>query len=182
MTLKTLQLSLGVVNPTQYQTGWYRDPTTGQYYYYDGAIGKWYIYTAGQLYALGITEQQAPKVVMVAPGDSLEITISYKYAGPASTGAEEYFSIGSKVLQYSPKIVRTHTRNLPVCATPTSFTWSETLVIPTGVGNGWTYIECKVWHGTPDVPETGIRLKDALAIAGIEPDITDFIIEDYVKV
>jgi len=183
MVTKTLELPLGniVGNPT-YATGWYQDTVTGEYYYYDAVEGKWYVYAAGYLYALGITEQSAPKVVTVKAGDSLKISISYKYAGPAITGAEEYFSIGYKdALGYHPEVVGTTTRNLPVCATATLFTAEKTLVIPAGVRLNWNHIECKVWKGTPSVPETGLRYIDALTIVGIEAEITEFSIVDYVK-
>lgn len=183
MTTKTLELSLGsIVDPPAYATGWYHDPTTGQYYYYDAENKKWYIYSAGYLYPLAIAEESAPKTVTVKAGDKLKISISYKYSGPASTGVEEYFSVGIKGVTYSPKIYVTNTRNLPVCATPTLFTAENTLLIPASVGEDWTAIECKVWHGTPDVPETGLRYIDALTIVGIEAEITQFTIVDYVKV
>lgn len=185
MVTKTLNLSLGTIDgdPPAYTTGWYRDPVTGEYYYYDATEKKWYIYAAGFIYPLAIAEESAPKTVTVKAGDSLKISISYKYTGPASSGVEEYFSIGYKdVLGYHPKVVGTNSRNLPVCGTPTTFTAEKTLIIPTNVGENWTYIECKVWHGTPDVPETGLRYAGALTIVGITAEITEFSIVDYVKV
>lgn len=183
MTTKTLQLDLGALDLTR-QTGWYRDPITGEYYYYDASVKKWYIYSAGYLYPLAIAEESAPKVVTLAAGDSLKITMSYKYTGPASNGVEEYFSIGWKdpITGYHPKVTGTNTRNLPICATPTSFTSEKMLVIPAAVGLNWNHIECKVWHGTPDVPETGLRYIGALEIVGVEAEITEFAIVDYVKV
>ena len=185
MVTKTLELPLGTIvgDPPAYETGWYQDLTTGEYYYYDATEKKWYIYAAGYLYALAIAELSAPKTVTVKAGDSLKISISYKYVGPAVTGAEEYFSIGYKdALGYHPKVTGTITRNLPICATPTSFTAEKTLIIPTNVALNWTYIECKVWHGTPDVPETGLRYANALEIVGITAEITEFSIVDFVKV
>jgi len=181
MTIKTLELSLGSI--VEYQTGWYRDPTTGQYYYYDGENKKWYILAAGVLQPLAIAEQSAPKTVSVKAGDNLKISISYKYTGPAITGAEQYFSIGSKdIFGYHPKVEGVVSRNLPVCGTATLFTAERTLVIPADVGEDWQHIECKVWHGTPDAPETGLRYINALTIVGIEANITVFTIVDYVKV
>lgn len=183
MTLRTVQLDLGSLDPPQYATGWYRDPATGQYYYYEATNKKWYIYSAGYLYPLAIAEESAPKTVTVKAGDSLKISISYKYTGPASTGVEEYFSIGYKdALGYHPKVTGTNSRNLPVCGTPTAFTSEKTLVIPVGVGLNWNHIECKVWHGSPEVPETGLRYINALEIVGVEAEITEFSIVDYVKV
>jgi hypothetical protein len=185
MVIKTLELSLGsiVADPPEYATGWYRDPATGQYYYYDATNKKWYIYAAGVLQPLAIAEQSAPKTISVIAGDKVKVSISYKYTGPAITGAEEYFSIGYKdALGYHPKIEGTNSRNLPTCSTATLFTAEKTLVIPTGVGENWNHIECKVWHGTPDVPETGLRYLNALTIVGLVAAITEFTIVDYVKV
>jgi len=186
MVTKTLALSLGSISAMQvtgYTTGWYRDPITGQRYYYDAENKKWYIYAAGLLQPLAIAEQSAPKTVTLQAGDSLKISISYRYTGPAITGAEEYFSIGYKdVLGYHPKVEGTNTRNLPVCATAMPFTAEKTLVVPSNVAADWNHIECKVWHGTPDVPETGLRYINALAIVGIVANITEFTIVDYVKV
>jgi len=180
MTTKALQVSLGSIGV--YATGYYQ--VDGQWLYYDATIGQWYTYAAGVLYPLTIYEMYPTKPVMaIAPGDKLKITLSYTYTGPVSVGVEEYFSIGAKVAaMYWPKIVRTHSRNLPVTSEPTEFTWAETLTIPTDVKDDWTYIECKVWRGSPDVPETGIRLRDALSIVAITPDITNFSIDDYIKV
>lgn len=184
MVTKTLEVALGTtMNPITYATGWYQDPVTGEYLYYDASTGQWFVYAAGYIYPLTITEIYAPKVVTVKAGDSLKISISYMYTGPESVGVEEYFSIGRKdLLGYHPKVVGKNTRTLPITPTPTKFTSERTLVIPTDVGLDWTYIECKVWHGTPDVPETGIRLKDALEVVGVEPDIAEFTIVDYVVV
>ena len=183
MTLRPLQLSLGSVTSPVYSTGWYQDPTTGQYYYYDSDSRRWYIQVAGQLYPLSIASETAPKTVAIAPGDKLKITLSYRYVGPPSAGVEEYFSVGyHDGIQYRPKVVGTNSRSLPQCSTPTEFSSEKTLTIPSNVGDNWTYIECKVWHGTPDVPETGLRYRDALSIVGITAEITDFTIEDYVKV
>lgn len=185
MVTKALDLSLGTIegDPPAYETGWYQDTVTGEYYYYDATEKKWYIYAAGYLYALAIAEESAPKKVTVKAGDSVKISISYKYTGPASTGVEEYFSIGIKgITGYSPKVTGTITRNLPICATPTTFTAEKTLIIPANVALDWNHIECKVWHGTPDVPETGLRYINALEIVGITAEITEFSIVDYVKV
>ena len=185
MSTKTLALFLGsvVADPPDYTTGWYHDPVTGQNYYYDATNKRWYIYAAGLLQALTIAELTGPKVVNLSIGDSLTISISYKYSGPSITGAEEYFSIGYKdVLGYHPQIVGTNSRNLAGCVTPTLFTALKTLVIPAGVGDNWVNIECKVWHGTPAVPETGLRYLNALMIVGLVAAVTEFTIVDYVKV
>lgn len=179
--VKTLDLSLGeVVGNPNYATGWYRDSVTGQLTYYDAVTGKWYVYAAGYLYPLEVPKESAPKTIAVAVGDRVKITISYYYQGPAIASVEEYFSIGyTDAFGYHPEIVGTNARNLPQCTTPTRFTSEKTLTIPTGVRDNWTDIECKVWHGTPDVPETGLNYQGALEIVGLVAEITDFTIVDY---
>jgi len=184
MATKMISLNLGTVlgDPPEYSTGWYKDPITGQLYYYDATTMKWYIYAAGVLQPLSIAEQSAPKQVNIKAGDSLKISISYKYAGPAVTGVIEYFSIGIKgVTGYGPKLVGQNSRNLPICGSPTTFTAEKTLLIPTSVEEDWQHIECKVYHGSPSVPETGLRYINALVVVGIEAKITEFTIVDYVK-
>lgn len=183
MVTEALDLQLGSIGNPSYETGWYRDPNTNEYYYYDATEKKWYVYSAGLLYPLAIAEISAPKTITIAAGDGVKITLSYKYAGPASSGVEEYFSIGWKdAFGYHPKVVGSNSRNLPVCGVPTSFTSEKTLTIPTNVGTNWIYLECKVWHGSPDVPETGLRYKDAFQVVGITAVVTEFTIVDFVKV
>lgn len=179
MTTKALQVTLGSIGV--YATGYYQ--VDGQWYYYDATTGQWYIYSAGYIYPLKIIEVYPTKpVVTIAHGDKLQITISYTYSGPSSFGVEEYFSIGAKaLLQYWPKIEKTHRRDLPITTEPTEFTTTETLDIPNDVKDDWTYIECKVHGGSPNVPETGIRIRDALTILAVTPNITDFSIVDYDK-
>jgi len=193
--IKTLEVSLGevrglslagidpIVGQQLAASGYYYDPITGQKYYYNAVQNQWFYVTAsGLLQALSIVEQSAPKTVSVKAGDSLKISISYSYSGPAITGAEQYFSIGTKdIFGYHPKFEGTVTRNFPICGSATLFTAEKTLLIPSNVGNDWTAIECKVWHGTPDAPETGRRYLDALVIVGLEAVITGFTIVDYVK-
>jgi hypothetical protein len=185
MVTKTLELSLGSIigDPPDYSTGWYKDSVTGQYYYYDAVSMKWYVYAAGYIYPLTVVEQSAPYAISIMAGNNVKISISYKYTGPASSGVEEYFSIGYKdILGYHPKIEGTNSRNLPICATATLFTAEKTLAIPIGVGSDWNHIECKVWHGTPDVPEMGLRYLNALTIVGLVAAVAEFTIVNYVKV
>ena len=91
MTINTLTLDLESLG--QYDTGWYTDPATGEKYYYDAAAKQWYIQSAGYLYPLTIAKQTAPKTVSIAPGDTLRVSFSYKYTGPAIS-VTEYASIG----------------------------------------------------------------------------------------
>ncbi len=187
--VKTLQLNLGTVQALQspaYQAGWYRDQSTGAYYYYDGH--RWFVYAQGILTPMTITPLPAPKTIQVAPGDQVKISISYNYSGPAQTSIGEYSSIGYRDgLGYHPKIENApggYARNLPASSSPVVYTYEHTLTIPPAVQTNWTTIECKVFGGSPGVPETGVDLfnPDPLQIVGLVASITDFKIVDFVKV
>ena len=183
--IKTLNLDLGIVRALEvpYQAGWYRDQTTGAYYYYDGS--RWFVYAQGILTPMTITPLPAPKTIEVAPGDKVKISISYKYSGPAQTMIAEYFSIGYRdALGYHPKIESYPGRNLPASSSPVEYTAEQTLTLPLNVESNWTCIECKVYGGTPGVPETGVCLfnPDPLKIVGLVTEITQFTIKDFVKV
>lgn len=178
MTTKTLQLDLGVLDPPQYTTGWYRDPTTGQYYYYDASTRTWYTYAAGYLYPMEVPKESAPKVVDITPGDTLRIEYSYKYTGPAIS-VTEYASIGITTISvYNEKVHKSKSRSLPGSTTPKEYTGYLDIVLPVGAQNNWNDIECKVKNGGK---ELGLNYQDALNIIGIEVTFTEFAVVDYYK-
>ena len=176
MTLRTLTLDLGILDPTQYATGWYRDPNTGQYYYYDAVANQWYVYAAGILTPLAVPKLAAPKVVDIAPGDTLRIEYSYKYSGPAVT-VTEYASIGYTTLGVYDEVVKqSRSRSLPLCSTPTTFTGYLDLVQP--AETKCNDIEAKVFNGGK---ELGVNYQDALNVVSVTPAFSDFAITDYKK-
>jgi hypothetical protein len=181
MAIKTLQLSLRPqASATDYTTGWYLDPATGQYYYYDAAANKWYIYTAGYLYPLSVPKQTAPKVVNISAGDTLRIQYSYKYTGPAIT-VTEWASLGHTTLGliYTEAVENSKSRSLPVCEVATTFSGSIDLVMPTPAEIKWNDIECKVmWAGG----ELGVNYQNALNVVGVEAEISEFSIVDYQRI
>ena len=180
MALKTLQVTLGVLSPQQYQTGWYRDPVTGQYYYYDGAANRWYIYAAGILQPLAVPKQPAPKVVSIAAGDTLRIEYSYKYAGPAVTVTERA-SIGYTTLGvYDEVVYKTRNRSLSQSSTPKAYSDYFDLVMPTPAQTKWNDIEAKVSRTATD--ELGVNYQDALNVVAVGPQFSEFSIVDYKKV
>lgn len=191
MVTKTLELELGsigalgsiAVGQQLISSGWYYDPVTGKQYYYDALQNQWYIYAAGLLYALGYMNP-APKQVALAPGEKLKLSISYKYVGPAVTGAIERFCIGVYgALGFNEKVYGANTKNLPLYITPTLVTSEYTLTLPaTGVGSDWNDIYAKISGGSPSVPETLFGYENALIIVGLQPTITEFKIVDFVKV
>ena len=179
MTIKTLQLNLGTLDPPAYATGWYRDPSTGQYYYYAAEAKQWYTYSAGYLYPLAVPKEPAPKVVNIAAGDTLRIEYSYKYSGPAIT-VTEYASIGYTTLGVYDEIVhKSKSRSLPESTTPKEYTGYIDLVMPTPAQTKWNDIECKVKNGGK---ELGLNYQDALNVVSVTPEFTEFSIVEYAKV
>ena len=178
MALKTLQLDLGVLDPPEYTTGWYRDTVTGQYYYYDDPTKTWYIYSAGLLHPLAVPKETAPKVVDIMPGDTLRIEYSYKYAGPAIS-VTEYATIGYTItFVYNEKVVKSKGRSLPQSTTPQVYSGFLDLVLPADAGTNWNDIEAKVFNGDKKL---GINYQNALNVIGIEVDFSEFSIVDYYK-
>jgi hypothetical protein len=57
-----------------------------------------------------------------------------------------------------------------------------TFTIPTSVGTDWDDIYCKIYGGSPSVPQTLFGYENALLIVGTSPAITEFKIADFVKV
>jgi len=179
MTIRTLQLDLGTLDPPAYTTGWYRDPDTGQYYYYNASTKTWYIYAAGILTVLEVPKEPAPKTVDIAAGDTLRIQYSYKYSGPAIT-VTEYVSIGYTVLGVYDEIVyKSKSRSLPESAAPATYDGSLDVVMPTPAETKWNDIQAKVFNGGK---ELGLVYLDALNVVTPEPEFTEFSIVDYAKV
>jgi len=186
MELKTLALELGVLqagdDPPEYAPGWYVDPATGQPIFYDPNTRTFYTMAGGIYIPLGYMNT-APKQVTLGPGEKLKITISYKYSGPAVTGAVERFCVGVYgAFGFDEKLVGTNTKNLSQSTSPVSYTGEYTFTIPTNVGADWDDIYCKISGGSPSVPETLFGYENALIIAGLQPTISEFKILDYVKV
>ena len=189
MELKTLALNLGVfgvlqegADPPEYAPGWYIDPRTGTRVFYDPNTQAFYTMAGGVYIPLGYMNP-APKQVSIGPGESLRITISYKYSGPAVSGAKERFCVGVfGVFGFNETMVGENTRNLTAATTPQTYTGSYTFTIPTSVGGDWDDIYCKIYSGSPSVPQTLFGYENALVIAGREPSISEFTIVDFVKV
>lgn len=193
--VKTLNISLGevrglslagidpIVGQQLAVSGWYYDPITGKQYYYDATLNQWYSVSAeGFLYALSIDILPTPKQIAVGAGDTVKISISYKYIGPAVTGVKEKFVIGHITLgALYEDIIKEPTRNLLQTTTPVTYTQTQDLLIPSAVQNNWRVIECKVHGGSPSVGEFGVRYENALVIGGVQPNITEFAITDYYK-
>ncbi len=189
MKTKTLALDLGQVRtmqdeivPQSFLEGWYVDPATGQRVFFDGETETFYT-MAGGVYIPLAYMNPAPKQVAVAPGDRLRITISYKYSGPAITGIKERFVIGIYgTFGFNDAVSGENVRNLPASSTPTSYTGEYVLTIPANVGNDWDDIYCKVYGGSPSVPEALLGYSQALLIVGKDPAISEFAIADFIKV
>jgi hypothetical protein len=200
MAIKTLNLELKTVRVLQSGSevpgqellapGWYIEPVTGQYIYYDSFARKFYTMGGGVYIPLGYMNP-APKQVSVAPGDLLKISISFKYTGPAISGATGYYSIGvNGTFGFDEKLVQRTTFNIPQVVTapsaPNVFD-SYTFVIPTSVATNWDDIYVKIFGGNPSIANETLTsylfgYDGALLIAGINPTITEFKIADFAKV
>ncbi len=194
MTIKSLGLNLGAIDPVVGQqlavSGYYIDPITGQKYYYDAVQNKWYSVTAsGLLVALSTYMNSAPKQVSLVPGDKLQITISFKYVGPAVSGVVGYYCIGVYGVGFTEEIVGQTSFSLPLTTTtPASpnVTNSYTFTIPTGIDASWNDIYVKIFGGSPSIAASATTpyifgYIDALVFAALTPTITEFAIKDFVK-
>lgn len=182
MTIKTLEVTL---SPQVYAAGWYQDPATGQWYYYDEE-GRRYVYVAGLLYAMMLWEP-APKLVNVRHGDTLRILVSFKYSGSAKTcklrgciGNLGSWDVFDEVLKaWSPSFT------LPDLATPATVTKQVDIPITTAIAAGKNYsIYAKLEDGISFTEgKTGsVAFRDAVFVVSAEPTFSEFVITDYVKV
>ncbi len=200
MPLKTLDLSLKAVrvlqdgsNPPEQGLllpGWYVDPQTGQHIFYDPSSEKFYTLAGGVYIPLGYMTP-APKQVAVAPGDRLKVTISFKYTGPAITGVTGYYCLGVYGLfGFDEKLVQKTTFNISqVVSPPASPNVSDsfTFTIPADIGANWDDIYVKIFGGSPGIAGEVTTpylfgYENALTIAGIQPNITEFKIADFARV
>lgn len=79
-------------------SGWYTDPTTGQYYYYDAQSGQMYVYSAGLLYPLALPTNTVPAPwarLDVTFGSTVRFSLTYKYRGPGGKGFTLYAAVGN---------------------------------------------------------------------------------------
>ncbi|BCT55324.1 hypothetical protein [Dehalococcoides mccartyi] len=192
MKLKTLSIDLGEFKalqesalgqmPEPSAAGWYIDPRTGERVFYDSDSHKFYTLAGGIYIPLGYMNP-APKQVTLAPGEKLRINMSFKYSGPAISSAICYYSIGVYGLfGFDEKMVGQNSKSLPQYTTPTQVTDSYTFTLPTNVGNDWDDIYCKIYGGSPGVPQTLFGYEQALLIIGKDPTISEFMIADFAKV
>jgi len=182
MTVKTLEVSL---SPLALAVGWYQDPATGQWYYYDDE-GVRYVYVAGYLYQ-AMQWEPAPKVVNVRQGETLRILVSFKYSGLAKTcklrggiGNLGLWDVFDEVLfAWSPSFT------IPEATMPAIRTMQVDIPITTAIAAGKSYsIYAKLENGVSFIEGvTGsVALKDAVFVVSAEPTFSEFKITDYVKV
>jgi len=197
MELKTLALDLGVVkvldgkaDPPAYAPGWYVDTRTGQSVYFDGNTQRFYALQNGIFVPLA-TWYGAPKQVTVAPGDKLQVTLGFKYTGPAVSAVLSRFSIGTYgTFGLTEDLVGTPSFSIAanLTSTPQDRSASYTFTIPSTVKDDWTDIYVKIWGGTPNIggseqfPAYEMGYSYALIIAGATVNITEFTIKDFAKV
>ena len=200
MTLKRLNLELDLARALQdgpalalqepVAAGWYVDPLSGQRVFFDPAQQKFYTMAGGVYIPLGYMNP-APKQVAVAPGDHLQVSLSFKYTGPAVSGVTGYYCLGVYgTFGFDEKLVQRTAFNIPqVVSAPSSPNVfdSFTFVIPTSVATNWDDIYVKIFGGSPSIASEATTpylfgYEAALLIAGIQPTITEFKIADFAKV
>jgi hypothetical protein len=200
MALKTLALNFGVMElPLQNGSdppedpvlpGRYVDTRTGQQVIYDPATQKFYTLAGGVYIPMGYMNP-APKQVTVAPGDRLNITISFKYTGPAVSGVTGYYCIGVYgTFGFNETMVGQTSFSIPQVTTPPSspnVSNSYTFTIPTSIGSDWDDIYVKIFGGTPSIGGSATTpylfgYENALIVVGTQPTITEFKIADFAKV
>jgi hypothetical protein len=171
-------------------SGWYLDPATGQRLFYDSGEGKFYTMAGGVYIPLGYMNP-SPKQVALAPGDRLQITLSFKYTGPAITGVTGYYCIGVYgTFGFNETMVGQTSFSIPQVTTPPSspnVNNSYTFTIPTSIGTDWDDIYVKIFGGTPSLGSSALTsylfgYENALIIVGTNPSISEFKISDFVKV
>lgn len=100
-----------ILLPENPAPGYYIDGAgSGKKFYYDGA--NWYLIDGflrrlidmdaliadGTVTSLAIPNRQYPNTpAAIMPGDTVSIKVSYKYKGPAITGAKQYIALGEFV-------------------------------------------------------------------------------------
>jgi len=76
-------------------SGYYTDPSTGQVYYYNATLDKWYYLAAGYLYPLETSWQPSPTArINLAKGDTLRFRLSFYFSGPLPITQTFYATIG----------------------------------------------------------------------------------------
>jgi len=185
MIMQALQIALVNREP-----GWYYDEYLDRPIYWDGE--QWYYYIAGAYYPLATRWEVAPYVVSLTQGETLRITVSFYYQGPAFSGFL-YGAIGEKgvwnpvtgTYAFNEAIHGTTSLVLSSFATPTLVS-NRNIDIPitTALAAGKDYsIYAKVQNGiTPTVDTTmSPYYENAIHITGIEIDFTNFEITSYGK-
>lgn len=186
MATKIIALELGP--QAYYPAGWYQDPATGQWYYYDEE-GRRYVYVAGLLYP-AVVWWPTPKVVNVKHGDALRIEVSFNYSGPAKT-CKLRGEIGQKsVFNSFDNIVSVDTLAFTLAESYTPQPYNKSVDIPILVkpaaagqleGGKYYAIAARLIDGISlEEGKTGSgALNDAIFVVTAAPTFSDFKITDY---
>ena len=197
MTLSTFQLP---DDPPAYESGWYYNQDTGEYYYYDAAADQWYVYAAGYLYPLTTQWANASTVNPDAPvaveiGDTVRINVSFSYQGPRKTFTL-YGAIGvgrwssgsgsdyGDFIEGSPPGRKSLT--VGPDDTPRTYTEYVDVVVPSSA-NGHSlagklaaiYVKIIDGVGLELYKTLSVYLRGALAVAGVEARFSNLEIVDW---
>ena len=207
--MKTLEISFGQVGsllaPTTVgvpvvepgvvlASGYYKEQTSGQLYYYDADKDQWYYCAAGLLYPLAISWRPSPSARMdLVAGDKLRFNLTFKYVGPAVTRSF-YAAIGNNSKSGSfgewSGYAATKSIAIPAKATPTLITGNYIDInIPTGEPlwghqgeDGGAY--CKILDGFTLVEGVNCTpyYYDVCHIVPAAGEFSEFGISSFVKV
>jgi hypothetical protein len=178
---KTLELNirpLQAVKPLLTGPALYFNPVTGVTVeaYSDGK--RLYVLENGLYVPLGYSQHAWTGTVLnLAPGDQLQITLTFGYTGPAVTGAQAYFGWGTfgALGTWNPiqeQKYSTFNINANQTATPATITQSYTFTIPSTVSAGKYDALVYVQGGSPSLTETDYGVNQCLNIIGVTPVIT----------
>jgi hypothetical protein len=189
MAVKGIKLNFGpqqvVVSAPAYTQGWYWDPNTGQLVYYDATTRAFYAMSAGGvLTPMAQNWHSAPYTVTLAPGDKLQMTLTFQYTGPAVSGVNAHYSINKSAIVGGEAMSKDQAFNIPanLTTTPVEVTNSYTFTIPTTVEANWTDIYVVISGGTPAITGQEYGFSNALVIISNAPSISGFAIKSFAKV
>lgn len=146
MTISGLSLSLGglpvssigVPGVVPASTGYCTDVSTGYKYYYSASEDRWYLVYGGNLYPLEIPWAPSPSAKMnLVAGDTLKMSCSFKYIGPATT-VDVYGAIGQNKFSgtFNEYWHDVDQWSIPANLTSAPVTRTAYVTVPVGSGRG----------------------------------------------
>jgi hypothetical protein len=168
---------------TPQETGWYYNAETNTWVFYDA--------NTRLLYPQVSLPSWPYSKVAISPGDTVRVTVSFSYTGPAVSSLNSRWAIGvNGSFGFDEKIYVTPALSISanLSSSPAARTFVQNLTITSGVATNWDDIYMKIWGGSPSIggseagPAFLIGYNDVFTIVGNEPTITDINITGITKV